>query len=465
MSTEPRCSCSWRMRYIGVLLATMALLAGCATRRAAPPTPTTLAHPEFVYPQLPTALAAAPGASRVDVGWRYLQVDDLKNADLEFGVALKLGPKLYPARAGQGYVALAKRDYNAALKAFDAALEADGSYVSALVGKGQTLLAQDKTDLALAAFERALIADPSLTDLNRRVEVLRFRNVQDVIEAAQTASKAGRLEDARRAYERAVTLSPDSAFLYRELGQVEKRAGDSEQALQHLRRAIELDPNDATALVETGELLEARGDVVGAEDAYRKAASLDPGLNLAGRIAAIAERAREARLPEEFRAALTTPQLTRGDLAALIGVRLDALIRRAPARQIVVTDAQRHWAAQWITETTSAGIIEPFENHTFQPRTGVRRGDLATVVSKLVALVAESNPSVRERLSQRPAVADVPPRHLQYDAVTSVVATGVMPLVEGDRFLVSRQVSGAEAVEVIDRVRVLAATMLGASRQ
>jgi hypothetical protein len=87
------------------------------------------------------------------------------------------------------------------------------------------------------------------------------------------------------------------------------------------------------------------------------------------------------------------------------------------------------------------------------------------VVSRLVALIAESNPSVRQRLSQRPAIGDVPPRHLQYDAVTSVVATGVMPLVEGDRFLVGRQVSGQEAVEVIDRVRVLAATTLGASRQ
>ena len=465
MFTEPRCSFSWRMRYVGAVLAAVALVAGCATRRAAPPTPTTLAHPEFVYPKLPAALATGPGASRVDVGWRYLQVNDLKNADLEFGVALKLGPKLYPARAGQGYVALARRDYNAALKAFDAALEGDASYVPALVGKGQALLAQDNTDQALAAFERALVADPSLTDLNRRVEVLRFRNVQDVIDAAQAASKAGRLDDARRAYERAISLSPDSAFLHRELGQVERRAGNADQALQHLRRALELDANDAAALVAMGELLEARGGVAGAEDAYRKAVALDPGLNLTGRIAAIAERAREARLPEEFRAALTTQQLTRGDLAALIGVRLEDLVRRAPTRQVVVTDTQRHWAAQWITETASAGIIEPFENHTFQPRSNVRRGDLATVVSRLVALIADSNSSVRDRLSQRPAIGDVPPRHLQYDAVTAVVATGVMPLVEGDRFLVGRQVSGQEAVEVIDRVRVLAATTLGASRQ
>ena len=465
MSTESRRRFGWRMHSVGALFVAVALVAGCATRRPAPPAPTTLAHPEFVYPQVPASLATAPGASRVDIGWRYLQVNDLKNADLEFGVALKLGPKLHPARAGQGYVALARRDYTAALKAFDMALEIDASYVPALVGKGQTLLAEDKTDLALAAFERALIVDPSLTDLNRRVEVLRFRNVQDVIDAAQTAAKAGRLDDARRAYQRAVSLSPDSAFLHRELGQVEKRAGNADQALAHLRRALELDANDATALVETGELLEARGDAAGAEDAYRKAAAIDPGLNLAGRIAATGERARESRLPPEFRAVLTTPQLTRGDLAALIGVRLEGLIRRAPTRQVVVTDTQKHWAAQWITETTSAGIIEPFENHTFQPGTNVRRGDLATVVSRLVALIAESNPSVRERLSQRPTIADVPPRHLQHDAVVSAVATGVMPLVEGDRFLVSRQVSGEEAVEVIDRVRVLATTTLGVSRQ
>jgi tetratricopeptide (TPR) repeat protein len=450
-------------RQLGAWLVVIVLAGACATR-VPPPTPTTLAHPEFLYPRVPSALASAPGASRVDFGWRYLQVDDLKNAEIEFGVALKLGPRLHPARTGQGYVAMVMRDYARALAAFDAALQIDGTYVPALVGRGQALLAGDQTELALAAFEKALALDPSLTELNRRVEVLRFRNVQDVIDAARAAAKAGRLDDARRAYERALSTSPDSAFLHRELGQVERRAGNGDRALERLRRAIELDPADATALVEIGELLEARGDDSGAEDAYRKATAIDSSLNLSARIAAAAERSRESQLPAEFRTALTSSQLTRGDLAAIIGVRLEALIRRAPARQVVMTDTQGHWAARWITETASAGIIEPFENHTFQPRTLVRRGDLATVVSRLLALIASSNPSMRERLSQRPTIADVPPRHLQYDAVVSVVAVGVMPRLEGDRFQVSRQVSGGEAVEVIDRVRVLATSTPGASR-
>lgn len=454
-----------RARLIGAaVLLVIAVLAGACATRVPPPSPTTLAHPDFVYPKLPQSLVGAPGASRVDVGWRYLQVDDLKNADLEFGVALKLGPKMYPARAGQGYVALAMRDYPRALMAFDAALETDASYVPALVGRGQALLATDRTDLALAAFEKAVAADPTLTDVSRRIDVLKFRSLQDVIDAARAAATAGRLDDARRAYDRAIANSPESAFLHHELGQLERRAGNADRALEHLQRAVELDPNDATALVETAELLESRGDATGAEAAYRKADAIDPSLNLASKIAANTERARESRLPAEFRAALTAQQITRGDLAALVGVRLDALVRRAPAKQVVVTDTQRHWAASWITETASAGIIEPFENHTFQPRAVVRRGDLATVASRLVALIASSDETVRKRLAERPAIADVPPRHLQYDAVASVVATGVMPLVDGDRFQVGRQVSGEEAVEVIDRVRMLAATTLGVSR-
>jgi hypothetical protein len=178
----------------------------------------------------------------------------------------------------------------------------------------------------------------------------------------------------------------------------------------------------------------------------------------------VSKRALGASLPPEFSAALSTPQLTRGDLAALVGVRLAELVRRAPVRQVVMTDTQGHWAARWITETASADIIEPFENHTFQPRTRVRRGDLATVASRLVSMIAAADPAVRARVAQRPVIADMTPTHLQYEAVVSVVATGVMPLVDGERFQVSNQVSGAEAVDVIDRVRALAATMLGASR-
>ena len=111
----------------------------------------------------------------------------------------------------------------------------------------------------------------------------------------------------------------------------------------------------------------------------------------------VLERASEARLPEPFRAIPASTQMTRGELAALIGVRLEGVLRTAPPREIVVTDAAGHWAASWIALVARAGIIEPFANHTFQPESGVTRGDLAGAVRQIVARLASDRPSNRWR--------------------------------------------------------------------
>jgi tetratricopeptide (TPR) repeat protein len=435
--------------------------AACASRRV-PPTVTTAAHPDFIYPRVPVALRGTFAAERVDLGWRYLQVDDLRGAEREFTAALRSHPKMYPANAGQGYVAVARRDFDRAVTAFDAALTVERTYVPALVGRGQALLALGREPEALVAFDAALEVDPTLTDVRQRADVLRFRSLQDVIEAARAAAKSGRTDEARAAYAQAMKASPESAFLYRELGQLERRSGNADQALAQLRRATEVDPLDQTSFVELGELLEARQDFIGAEAAYRKALDLESSSDLEVRVAAAAKNAREAQLPPEFKTALTAEQVTRGDLAALIGVRLEPLVRRAPVRQVVVTDARGHWAATWIAQVAAAGIIDPFENHTFQPQTAVRRGDLATAVSALLAIAAASDPDLGTRLGQRPAIADMNPRHVQYDAAAVAVAVGVMPLLEGERFQVGRPVSGSEAVEVLDKVRELAALVVNA---
>ena len=56
--------------------------------------------------------------------------------------------------------------------------------------------------------------------------------IEEIIEAARTAATAGRLDDARLAYRRAVDASPDSAFLHRELGIVERKLGAAAEPAQ-----------------------------------------------------------------------------------------------------------------------------------------------------------------------------------------------------------------------------------------
>ena len=105
-------------------------------------------------------------------------------------------------------------------------------------------------------------------------------------------------------------------------------------------------------------------------------------------------RAELARLPAEYRAIDEPPQITRGELAALIGVRLAPLLqpdRRVDAEPI--TDVRTDWAATWILAVARAGVMEPFANHAFQPRAVVRRVDLAQAVERLLTRVAALKPA------------------------------------------------------------------------
>jgi tetratricopeptide (TPR) repeat protein len=433
-------------------LALVVLVSGCAMKTA-PPLPPTLKYPEFIYPS--AVPAAAPQAAAVDRGWRFLQNDDLTNADREFAAVLNAAPDFAPARTGQGYVALAHQNPMRALDQFDLALRTATSYAPALAGKGQALLAMNRDADARTAFEAALKADPSLVNLASRIDVLRFREIQSLIAAARDATNSGRLEEARAAYQRAIAATPDSSVLYRELGIVERRLGNAAGALEQFNRAVALDPSDAVALAQAGELLEERGDFAGAEAAYRNAANADPFSGYDRKAEAAAARARDARLPQEFLALPSAEQVTRGDLAALVGIRLENLVRSAPATPVVTTDTAGHWAAQWIAQVVATGVMPAFDNHTFQPRAALRRVDLAEAVSTLLHLIARTNPALQARLAARPAIADMSASHLNYPAVAAAVSAGVLPLAGDGRFEIERPVSGAEAIAAIDGVRAL----------
>ena len=220
-----------------LLLAAVVFLSACAPKIVPAPVVSAPKYPEFMRPAVPAAMANSPAGASASRGWAFLQAGDLKAAEREFGAALKLMPAFYPAETSLGYVELARKDAKAALPHFDHALELNAQHddLAAFLGKGAALLALNRDADALAAFEAALAADPSQTDLARRVEVLRFRTVEQGLARARDAARGGRLDEAALAYTAAIASSPDSAFLYRELGGVEKLKGDADAALEHFR--------------------------------------------------------------------------------------------------------------------------------------------------------------------------------------------------------------------------------------
>jgi tetratricopeptide (TPR) repeat protein len=417
-------------------------------------------YPDFLFPAVPPSFNQPDLASRHQRAWSLLQAGDLKGSTKEFAAILKKSPGFFPAETALGYAALGRNDQSDALEWFDRALTRTAGYSPALVGRGQVLLSLNKEADALASFEAALTADPTLDDIRRRVEVLRFRNVQESVQSAQRAAAAGQWADAKREYETAIAASPDSAFLYRELGAIERRTGETEAALEHFRRAAQLDSTDAASYASIGDILAERNEFDQAIEAYRSAQANDSSPEIEARMESARAKSETATLPREYQAIEGAEGVTRAQLAALIGVKLKALVESAGRRDtVLITDARDSWAASWIQLVTSAAIMEVFPNHTFQPRVPVRRADLAHAVSRLLNLIGGSRPDlVGPWKDARPAIADVGPDHLSYSAAALAVSSGVLPLLEGGEFGLSRSVSGAEAISAIDRLQALASS-------
>jgi tetratricopeptide (TPR) repeat protein len=451
--------CRLRRVRVALALGLLMLAAACAPKTIALPPPTAAPKfPDFIYPAPPQGLGTAQALERHEIAWRWLQAGDPRNAERIFNGILKQTTGFYPAETGLGYAALARKDFKAAATHFDRAVVANPRYAPALAGRGEALLALGERDEALDSFEAALGADPQLGTLRSRVEVLRFRGLQDDLAEARKLADSGRLKEARTAYETAIAASPQSPILYRELAGIEQRDGDLPSALAHAQKAAEIDPNDSRSLILIGEIQEAQKAYQQAIEAYSAALALEPSEELSNKVDDLRERAAFEAMPEEYRNIERSPTVTRGQLAALFGVRLDDLLKRARGRNAAaITDTRASWAAPWILSVVRAGVMEAYPNHTFQPEATVRRADLALAVSRALSLIAAENPRLaatwRNAKRQFP---DVSPGHLLYPAAALSVEAGVMTTGQDGRFELTRPITGAEAVAAVGALEDLA---------
>jgi tetratricopeptide (TPR) repeat protein len=448
-----------RLRVAAAAAGLALAMAACAPRLDPGPPPIGAPrYPDFLYPAAPADLGTAAAAERHDIAWRWLQAGDLRAAERNFNTALKLSPEFYPAQAGLGYAFLARKDHEEALDHFDRAVVANPRYAPALAGRGEALLALGQRDMALKSLEAALAADVSLAALKNRVDVLRFRALQEDVAEARKLADGGRLAEARKAYEAAISASPQSPFLYRELAAVEKRDGNLLAAMAYAQKAAELEPGEARSLVLIAEIQEAQGEYAKAADSLAAAVALEPNTELDEKIEDLRERAAFETMPAEYKTIDQSPTVTRAQLAALLGVRLDELVKRTRRRNaVVITDTRGSWATPWILAVSRAGLMEVYPNHTFQPGALVRRGELAQTASRALSLIATENQRLAGSLrNAKRTFPDLSPNHLSYPAASLAVEAGVMSTLEDGSFQLTRPVTGAEAVAAVRKLEELA---------
>lgn len=454
-----------RRLAVGIALAGAGLAyAGCASRppATAGPAPATPAPAAVAYPvpDIPASLTVPPDVRAQHAeAWRLFQAGDTRGASRAFSDILKKAPRFYPAEAGLGFVQLAGRQYRNASARFTTATTANDRYVPAWIGQADALLGLNRDADAIAAMEKVLALDPRRDAVRTRLDLVRFRLTQSLLEGGRKARAGGRLDEAEQQFQQALRQSPDSTMILRDLTLTEIAAKRFEDAEAHARRATELEPRDAEGQAMLGSVLEARGRYREAAAAYTRAVAIDPRPEWRTRSADLREKAELAALPASFSQLPTASSVTRAEVAAFIGIRLDALIDAAPRRMPdIATDVRTHWAAPWILPVTRAGVMSIYPNHTFQPSASVRRGDLAATVAALLRIVGASRPADLARWQAvKPRFVDLSAAHVSYPAVSLAVGAGAMSADSAGRFDPTRLATGADLDAAVRRVSQLAA--------
>ena len=138
-----------RARSFIVLAALLGLVSACAPKAVPLPVAGPPHFPEFIQPTAPSQMAGSPLAEQNDRAWLFLQSGDLRNAERETSVALKVQPGFHPAQSTAAYITLARRDAKGALTQFTRIADAHPDYAPALAGKGLSLIAADRNAVSI----------------------------------------------------------------------------------------------------------------------------------------------------------------------------------------------------------------------------------------------------------------------------------------------------------------------------
>lgn len=445
--------------FVGVVL-----IAGCTARVPVATTPVST-YPEYLFPTVPDEFLTSAEASLHEEAWGIFQSGDLVSAELRYLELLESNSGFYPAETGLGWLNLARGGFLEALSYFDRTVIGEPTYVPALIGRGESLLALDESEEALRSFERALAVDPGLSDLQRTAEELRFTLVtrqlefmNQQLETARRYALAGQFEEAKVTYQEVIATSPDSGFLYVELGRVEQTQGNLDKALEHVKRAEEFDSSDSEIFLFEGELYEESGNLEAAIVAFDRAYALDPSEETLRRLDGLTERIRVADLPPEIFSIPAKKSVTRGELAALIGQRFqEFLLAASSGRTVIITDTRDYWGHSWILNVTQAGVMEVDAGYRFEPARELRRGEFADVVDAMLQLFANIDPETASSwMAEKLEFSDMRPGHLNYESAVRAVTAGVLALLDGNTFQPMRRVDGVEAAEAVDRLAQLA---------
>jgi len=331
-------------------------------------------------------------------GMKYLEEGELEKGKAEFEKAIQLEKKFAPAYEGLGNYYLEKESLAQALENFKKSKKYDSNYAPAHIGIGKVYYLENNHKKARGFF-------------NDATKKRKFYNSNE-------------------------------AFFY--LGYCYVRDQKLKKAAEIFKKGLAWEPDDS-------KLTEAMENVSKIETA------------LSG-------------LPKQLHPIALSEAITRADAAALVVNRLglehvfekDTLVQQAaftPPSPLMgkpesIADYKMgkditgdYWACSYIEKMLTLGLMENYPDEEFKPVEKLTRANFAVLIQNIL-VKAYDDPSLATRYLERESeFADIPSTHYAYNAAVLTVSRGILKPESDGRFGILNNVSGAEAILAVRKLR------------
>jgi len=341
-------------------------------------------------------------------GVKFLNNNDITNAEREFNLAKSLKADFAPAYEGLAIVSLENGKLKEAEELIDKSLSIDDDWVPATIAKGRLLMTKEEYEDAIDEFQDA---------------------VDDVNDSKSVKDKKGVKKDA-----------------YYWMGTTYKRWGKYIDAQKTFQKILEIDNTDTRASLAIKELAEYQAAVAGQSPELRKIAAQKEITRSDVAVLFVTELPLEKifrKSPAKNAIKFSAP-----------GQSIMGKKENAPENEAWPTDVKEdHWAKTFIEKALNAGIMQKYPDGTFRPDLKVNRAEFAMLIQNFLVKAYDDQSIETKHFGDASPFADVLNTAPIFNAIMVVSTRGIMPGMDDGTFRPLAVVSGAESLNIIRNLK------------
>jgi len=318
----------------------------------------------------------------------------------------------------QGYLALFKHDNGTARAKFTEALKVNPKNRIATYYLAEIAFADGDYARSAALYAELLSMGATIPEIETKRQRAFLLATDSLLSAAARAERENRLPEAEAYYRQALKIVPNEPTFHDRLADLLQKQNKTEEAAAERKIVEDLVPRRTAKPIV-------------AEDAKRD--DLEDLGRWGGDIGL-------------FHQIRNAEAVTREQVALLI-VRYFPQVTEFRQVPRIITDLQNSTVISEVQMVVAVGLMDPLPNRAFEPTSPITRGDLAKTLARLSRIIGLAG----DQAAPVPA-QDLAPTNALYSDIQLVLSSGLLTLGDAGSFNVSGSVSGAEAVNAVERL-------------